>query len=145
MALFKWGTPEVIQTVLSTELNSLANGADAVSTTAIDNETDQYEFLALELSLASLTPTTGACVYVFLVPSIDGTNYDDNGGTITAPNSALVAVFELSTSTTTKRRTARGIRLDPFKYKLVVRNAAGVSLPSSGNTVKARRYNEQVS
>lgn len=145
MATIKWAVTEAIQSALTTELNSLANAAYSAVSAVIDNEADLYQFMALELVLASLTPTGTPSCSVYLLPAVDDTNYPDGGGATAPPLGTLIAVFDLSTSATAKRRTAVNIAIPPYKFKLLVLNSAGPALASSGNTLKYSRYNQQVS
>ena len=144
MATEKWASPESAGTALSTEFNSLADGSFTNASSAIDNETDLYLFMQLELVLASLTPTGQPRVDVYLITSLDGTNYADGGGSTAPPAHTLIFSFDLSTSTGAKRRVSQqAIEIPPLKFKLVARNGSGVSLASSGNTLKYRRHNLQ--
>lgn len=144
MATVSWATAESIATALSTDLNSLANGSYSAASAAIANSTGLYRYLNLELALASLTPTGTPTISVFLLPTIDGTNYEDGGGATAPPALSLVAVFDLSTSASTKRRARWNIPIPPVDFKLVLLNGSGVALASSGNTLKYRRHNESV-
>jgi hypothetical protein len=142
MATFKWATPEAEASALTTELNSLADAAFCTASSAIDNEAGLYENLMVELVLASLSPATGAYVDVWIDYSIDGTNYADAAKALQL--SALLCTFQLDTTAATAQRLfIGGLRIDPMKFKLQVRNKAGVSLGASGNTLKYSRYNEQ--
>ncbi|MCB0038685.1 MAG: hypothetical protein KDI56_09575 [Xanthomonadales bacterium] len=142
----KWTTPESIATALSTELNSLANGSYSAASSAIDNATGLYQFIELELYLASLTPVSGQSVTVYLLASADGTNYASGGGSVAPPSNALLTVFDLRAATATQRRVSRVLEIPPLSFKLVVGNASiasGVAFASSGNTLKYRRFNVQ--
>src|SRR4051812_10678267 len=136
----KWTAPEAIATALTTELNSLANSALSSASSAIDNETDKYLYMELELVLASLTPTGTPYCNVYLVKQIDGSNYEDN---TTSATHQIVAVFPLSTAGAAKRIIVSNILIPPCPFKLIVQNNCGPSLASSGNTLKYRRYYEQ--
>jgi hypothetical protein len=140
---FKWVAPESTASALTTELNSLANGSYSNASSAIDNETDLYEYISLELALASLNPTGSPYVAVYAVYSVDGTNYDDGGGATAPPAGTLLTTFDISTGSATKRRTRTGLVLAPLKFKLIVLNGTAVSFAASANTLKYRRYNEQ--
>lgn len=145
MAVDRWGSPESIATALSTDLNSLANGSYSAASSAIDNETDRYKFINLEVVLASLTPTGSPYVAIYAVYSLDGTNYADGGGSVAPRNSSLLAVLDTSTSTGAKRLVSGNHVLLPLKFKLVEYNALGVAMASSGNTLKYRRHNGDIS
>lgn len=144
MTTHKWLAPtESLTTALTTELNSLADGSYSAASAAIDNATDIYQWMVLELVLASLTPATSPYVAVYLIPSADGTNYADGGGATAPPAENLICVFSLSTSTGAKRRVSAPMMIPPLKFKLVLLNEANVALASSGNTLSYRRWNEQ--
>lgn len=140
---FSWDTPIAIASALTTELNSLANGSYTAASAAIDNETGLYEYMGAELALASLTPTGTPSASLFLVESLDGTNYADGGGSVVPANESLIGTFSLSTGVGAKRRILSKILIPPFPFKLIVLNNAGVALAASGNTLKVRRYNER--
>lgn len=136
----KWVTPETLTTALTTELNSLANAALSAQSAAIDNLTDLYQYMELELVLASLTPTGGPYCQVYLVKQIDGTNYEDLS---TSASHLVVASFPMSTAAAAKRIVVANILIPPCAFKLAVQNQAGPALAASGNTLKFRRYSEQ--
>lgn len=139
MAEIKWGTPESIQSILTTELNALGNGALSAVSGAIDNETDKYQFIALELILNTLTPTTGAYMTVYMVPQIDGTNFADNNVSI----AEILATFPLSISAGAKRTIRANIAIPPLQFKLSLENKANVTLNATNNILKFRRYNAE--
>lgn len=137
----KWTAPETIQTVLTTQLNSLANGAQSAASSAIDNETDLYRWAEVEVVLASLTPTGSPYVSILLIQSLDsGTNFEDLS---TSALHALVAALPFTTTTGAKRIVSRPFPIPPLQFKAVLQNQAGPALAASGNTVRLRRFNEQ--
>jgi hypothetical protein len=131
-----------LATVLSTELDSLANGAYSSASGAIDNTTDLalYDDLELNLDLTA-TPTANSVVEVFLVPSVDGTNYADSG---TPARNLLAGAFILQATSAAQRLAVRGVPLPPGLFKYVARNNCGQAFPASGTTIKRRPYNLQV-
>jgi hypothetical protein len=140
MATVKWVAPEAIASALTTELNSLANGGVSSASGAIDNETGLYQYISLELYLGSLNPTGTPIVQVYLISTLDATNYDDT----TPPTFNLLTTFDLTTGATAKRRTRWNIPIPPLAFKLIVKNGSGVAFASTTNTLKYRRYNAQV-
>lgn len=136
----KWVAPEAIATALTTQLNSLANGSICTASSAIDNLTDLYQYIELELVLASLTPTGTPYCLVYLQKQIDGTNDED---LTTSASHLVIATFPMSTAVAAKRIIVSNILIPPTSFKLAVQNQAGPALASSGNTLKYRRYNEQ--
>lgn len=132
--LIKLNTPNSYDSALSTGLNSLANGSSALSG-AIANGTDLYPYMDFSVILASLTPGTGGYLEVHICMLMDdGSNYED------LSSSTRVGVITLASGTAAKYGAVKGIPLPPGDFKIGLLNNAGVSLGSSGNTVKTRRY-----
>lgn len=138
MATFTWATPDAIATALSTDLNSLADGSYSAASSAINNETGLDLYLDLELVLASLTPTGQPYCAIFLLPTLDGTNYEDTPNASSMP----IAIFSFSTATAAKRKMMSNILIPPLSFKLVVLNDMNVALAASGNTLKYRLHSE---
>jgi hypothetical protein len=136
---FKWVAPEAIATAHSTSLNSLGSGSLSAASSTIDNETDLYEFLNLEVVLASLTPTGSPSVNIWASYSTDGTNFDDGS----TSEMELLAVLPLSTSASTKRVSRGNIPIRPLKFQIYVENKSNVAFAAASNTVKYRRTNLQ--
>lgn len=139
---FKWTAQSAQTTVLSTQLNSLADGAYSNASSAVDNTSNLHQWASAELVLASLTPTGSAYIAVYLLPT-QSSVYPDGGGA-TAPSAEnLWCVFALSTSGSVKNRVLMGLPIPPANFKLVLLNAAGASLAASGNTLKLTTYQDQ--
>lgn len=130
-------------TLLSTELNSLANNAgvvssvggtsgvfnNAVGTTNMDgNPRGKLEFL-MGGTVTALT--AGGAIQVWFLLSVDGTNFE-NG---TPPPRNPDVVIPLGALTTAQRVTRR-CSVPVGKFKVYAVNAAtGQAMPSSGNTL----------
>src|SRR5262245_50027807 len=138
----EWATPETLTTALSTELNSLADGSFCTASSAIDNSVaTRYPYIMLELVLASLSPASGAYVDGRNAYAADGTNSADHAKIL--QTSGWLATSHLDTTATTAQRIPPLIKsILPMKFKLAVRNKAGVALASSGNTLKYARQTE---
>lgn len=113
----------------------------------IDNTTNRYEFLDLELlyQLAA-TPAAGAPLKIFVLYAFGGTTYEDgipstNDGTAAAAPTqqptALVGVIGVTADTSAHRVTLKGIPLLPYKFKIVVNNGTAVALSTSNLVVNA--------
>lgn len=138
MSTLQFAAPSSAAVVLTTELNSLANAGTSALGPAWDNRTTRYKLMAIEVVLASLTPTTGAQITVYAVAATDGTNYGD----ITPATQVMCDAP--STSASAKRITTYGIPAGPFLVKFALRNDTGVALAAGSNTVKVWGYNEEL-
>lgn len=125
-----------IASILTTELNSLANNANSALSAAIDNTTalDLYCDLTFTVATQGAARSAGALIHVYLVPALDGTNYDATHE-VTAE---LCKTFGLDASTTARQSTVRDVPVPPGLYKLFVRNVTGQALASSGNILEHR-------
>lgn len=139
-----------IQTLATTELNSLANAAAALGV-EYDNSSNLYLWGIFELNVTFGTnPTAGSTVDLYLIPAPDGTNYDDNttGASGAAPSTCYMGGFPLRAVTTAQKvplglGILRGIELPPTKFKAFVINKSGQAFPASGSTLKMVPYRYQ--
>lgn len=138
------GYTAAISSKLTTELNSLADAATSALGTEIDNTTELDDTIDFQLDLASVTITsTSAYVVVYLVPTVDGTNYPDWGSSTYANYDAQYAVGSIAVknvSAAAARANLVGIPIGPGKFKIAIRNMTGAALAASGNTVGIRKY-----
>lgn len=130
-------------TVLTTELNSLANNAYSAVGTAIDNTSNGDQYGALDIVLASLNPTSGASLSLYLVQSLDGTNYEDAPSSTNPGSHTLVATVLVGTGAATKRVMSPWFYVPPGKFRFVLLNSAGVALAASANTVTLFTDNDE--
>jgi len=139
----KWNTPSSVASVLTTELNSLGSGSMSAASGAINNDTNLDIYVDLELVLASLSPTAGAFVAIYIAEAIDGTNYPaPSAADQRLQTNALLCTFALSTTAATAQRlVARNVVIPPGKFKIYLDNQAGVAFGASGNTLKMLPYN----
>lgn len=139
-----------ITSIMTTELNSLADNAAAIGA-EFDNSTGLWLFGLFELNVTFGTgPTAGSTVDLYIIPAPDGTNYDDavTGASGSAPSTSYVGGFPLRNVTSAQKvpiGVARRIELPPVKFKAFVINRSGQSFPSSGSTVKLVPYGYQTS
>ncbi len=143
MTTFKWIAPEAIVTALSTGLNSLASTAFSALSAEIDNETDLYFFIDLELSLASFTPGAGSpyCA-VYFVYDVSGTYEKTPDGT--SGDKPPDAIFPLEASVAQASIVViPNIPIPPLPFEITLKNVSGAALASANNTLKYRRHNRQ--
>lgn len=128
-------------TLLSTELNALANNGTALGA-AFDNTQGQagdgYALCDVELVVTYGTgPTSNTGVSLWFLGSQDGTAYED-GDNSTTPGRAPDVVFPLR-SVTTAQRVVRRAWLPWGKFKPLAKNdGTGQAMAATANTVKVR-------
>ena len=127
-----------IASVLTTDLNSLANAATSAATAALDNTTNLDLFADLTFTIATQggARSAGANVAVYMVQALDGTNYDD----VHSGTAELVAVFSLDAATTARQLSRRDIPIPPGLYKYLAVNNTGQTLAASGNLLEHRTH-----
>lgn len=124
-----------IQTVLSTELNSLANNAAALGS-AITLTSAGYLLAEVELvATFAAAPAATSAVSVWFLRDIDGTNYEDGSSSVT-PARRPDVVIDVRAVTTAQRNTKRCL-LPPGTFKaLALNDNTFAALAASGNTLK---------
>ncbi len=146
MAETKWSALETSATeILGTALDSLGAGSNKITTSAQSNDASSERFLygVWELNLAAqgTNRSTGARVDVYLLPTIDGTNYSYGGDSLDPSQSNYSFSFNLDDGALAARRVViDGIQLPPTDFHTLVINETGQAFASSGNTLKLRRY-----
>lgn len=137
-----------IATLMSTELNSLADSTNALASAAYNNTQgggggDGYAEGLLELVVTfGTSPATTGAVSVWFLAQPDGTNYEDGGSSVT-PARVPDLQFPLRAVTTGQRITRRTL-LPPGNFKPLVRNdSTGQSFAGSGNTLKVLPFTPQ--
>ena len=141
----KWETaPNSRSTVLTTELNALANGAFTGIGTEINNSVNLDQWGVFDIVLASLTPTAGAYLKLYLVQCIGGTTYEDAPSSTNPGYHMEVAVVSVTTGAAAKRIQTAAFRLPLGKFKVVLLNGAGVALGATLNTVTLYTGNDEV-
>lgn len=128
------------QTIDSLTDNEWTNLSDE-----IDNSSTKYMLADIELVLGSAAFTgTDSAIELYLVPSIDDTNYPDWTGNVTTDeqenNKHFIGSMTTSGATAAQRMTLRSVALPNGKFKFGIRSRAGVSLAASGNTLKWRPW-----
>ena len=136
MAIAKWATPSTRSSnILSTVLNSLANGSETATVT-YDNSTNKDLYAVITIKLGSITPSTGGSI-TLRVTLNDGTDTADKIGgdlytvPLTSGASAKVAVLNM-------------VRLYPYSLRFSIINNSGVTTAATGNELYVRPWNEDV-
>ncbi len=146
MSTVKWAAGWTSRsTVLTTELNALANGSRTAVGTEINNATnlDQYGKLELAVDFVS-APSAGAYVNVYALTAADGTNYEDGSSSLAPGSQCLVARIEVQAVTPAQRLTSQRFALDPAKTKFILENQTGQPFPATGSTLTLYTANDSV-
>lgn len=136
-----------MESLMTTELNSIANNANAIANTAWDNSLTAALWLDgdFRFNLATgITPAGSLSIELFLLPAIDGTNYPDGSATIVPSISHFRRQFFFRAVTGAQVSDIEAVRLPFHKFKALIINRLGVTLPSSGNILSftpTRRQN----
>jgi hypothetical protein len=129
---------DAIVSLMTTQLDSIANGSGSGLGVEFDNGATQWLFGDFELVLGTMTAATAnAPVDLYMVTAPDGTNYGQGGTTAQPPNFYKGSYVLLNT--TTSRLTIQGIPLPPCKFKTFLVNRSGQAF-GTGNTLKMLPY-----
>jgi hypothetical protein len=139
-----------ITTVLTTELNSLANNTYTQSSVAGSSgilTSTQYLLAEVELVCTfGVAPTANTGFSVWFIREVDGTNYEQGYTGSTQPVRAPDCVLPLQAVTTAQRVIVAAVPLPPGNFYVgILNNGTGQALAASGNTVKIRPYTPSVS
>lgn len=132
------------QTVLSTELNALANNAGAISTTAFDNATvlALWLFGDFELNVTfAAAPSANTFIDMYLLPSLNGTTFNDgtSGASALGVASNFIGSFPIRNVVTAQQLTlpvSAPVRLPLSLFKIQLINRSGVAFPAAGSTIR---------
>ena len=148
---FLWGTRQAATTLLTTELDALATANGSAASSAIDLTASGWQIGDLELFIASssLAFTSSSYVDVYFLPSTDGTNYPKytSGGSWKLASAnyrvATIAIHPATLSSTSIYEGKTGVLIPNAKFKVVLVNNTGVTLPANSNTLKLYPTPEQ--
>lgn len=126
-------------------LNSAADNEYTDLSDEVDNSTNKYPRCDVEIVLASAAFSgADSGIEVYIIPSMDGTNYPTwtgNGTTDEQENNGFFVGFATTTGTTAAQRMVlRDIELPNGKYKWAFRNRGNVALAASGNSASFRPH-----
>lgn len=126
-------------------LDSLTDNEYTDASDAVDNSTNKYMFADVEIVLASAAFTgADSGIEVYLIPSVDGTNYPTwtgNGTSDEQENNGFFVGFVSTTGATAgQRMVLRDVELPNGLYKWAFRNRGNVTLAGSGNSASWRPH-----
>jgi hypothetical protein len=138
VATIKWAGLASRGTVLTgSEVASLAaNTIGAVGAAVIDNSVnlDRWGWIEFVPGGSAFQPLVGGTLMIYLIPSLDGTNYDEGPATTTnlAGHLEVVTIQLKNTSASTHRAMSQqAFPLPPCKFKFAVFNKSGATIPAS--------------
>lgn len=146
MAELRFTAYDALQEYLTTALNALANNGNKLGA-AIDFAAagvDRKIYMDVEIYLASvnLSAQDNPAVNLWLLPRIDGVNFED-GADAVDPARAPDKVVALREVNGAQRVAARFLLTNPDQAKILIENKTGATLAGSGNTIKYRIYSEE--
>lgn len=148
MTIIKWGDVQTAESILTTELNSLADGGNKITTTAVSNdqtaELDVYADFILYLAAQGSARDSGAYVALYILPEVNS-QYPYGGDSLDPAGNLLVGAFQLDAATSARYAVVRNIVLPPDDFHVLVINETGQAFAASGNTLYMRRYNMESS
>ena len=145
MATIKYEAPTSVATLLSTELNGLANGANKI-TAAISNDAagELYLYADFELVIASTASRSSPTrVDMYILIELDGSNYSEGSDTVDPAENMWVGSFIALPGTLSNGLHIRGVELPPTDFKVLLVNNLGVAMAATLNTLKWAKYNLQ--
>lgn len=141
--------------IASASLSALATGGYAITTAGseINNvptsgSVVSYDMADLTITLSSaVTAGTGSpTIVVWVLPSVDGTNYPTPpGSTAAAAPPGLSYTFQQVPGVSTSTIVCPNIPIGPYKFRVMIQNNLGVAFPTSTtSTCKLQRRNMQM-
>lgn len=145
MAELRWVTYDTQESYLSSELTGVADNANKLGA-AIDFTTagsDRKLYLDVEFVLAStdLSGSTNPKINLWMLASLDGTNYSDGSDTVD-PAPAPDMIIPLRAFNGAQRVVTRFLRTTPYMGKILVENGTGATI-LAGAELNYRLYSEQ--
>lgn len=132
-------------TVLTTELNALANGAYTAAGAEYDNsaQLDVWGIAILSGTFA-VAPTLNSPLHLYALAALDGTNYQDGSASLRPPDDTYLGTFQLYNNASLQKVLTRPFRLKPVKLKFMGFNGSGQAMTASGHTITLYSFNRTI-
>jgi len=143
VSTYKWTVKDTPETLMTTELNSLAVGDRNITATVVSNddaaERDLYGDFRLYLDTQA-TARVNPNVMMWILPEVDGT-FPYGSGTLDPDTGLLEGAFGFDEATAARYAVMRGILLPPSDFHIILKNNTDTTFASSSNTLVLERYN----
>lgn len=140
VAAVKWEAAPSAVTILSTEMNSLANNTPTAASGEYDNSSNLnvYAWFELAVTFASNPSVTPPMVDLYMTRALDGTNHETGLAASGGANQQhlYLGSFQVLANTSAQRITLGPVLLPPTKLKFYIDNRSGQAMTSSGHTLK---------
>lgn len=145
MATEKWTAMTAANDVVPTQADGLADGSSADPGTEIDNATNKNRFAIAEfVGTFGSAPDAFASIDLYAAPAPDGTNYGNGNSTLAPSPTMYIGSFVVQANTNPQRLVTQRMEIPPCKFKLVVKNRSGASLPATV-TINLYTFNRDIS
>jgi hypothetical protein len=146
MTTVKWEAKAGVESVLTTELNSLADDGNKITTSALSNDASNelylYADFKLYLAEQGSARDSGGGVALYILPEVDS-DHNYGSDSLDPPVQHRVGFFEFDAAVTARESIIRGVLLPPSDFHVLVINETGQAFAASGNTLDMERYNMQ--
>ena len=142
----KWEAPASIQSYLTTELNSLSDGANKLGAkvdNVADGENEMFINLELHVAAQGSARDADAVVKIYILYAVDDTTFAFGDDSTDPAADSLLHVFSLDAVTTARRCAAVNLPIAPLDFKLLLMQDTGQAFASSGNTLKYRLHSTE--
>jgi hypothetical protein len=147
MSQEQWTAYDGIATLLSTELNAMADDANVLSA-AIDfteaaKARKPWMDIEIYLPIIDWSAQVNPALYIWVLPTVDGTNYEDGDATPTSPARAPDKIVPLREANSAQRLVARFLLTTPAQAKILIGNRTGAALSGTLNTLRYQLYSRE--
>jgi len=133
------------EAIPTASLNSIANAANAIGTTAIDNSGAlRNRYIEFDFALASidLSTQTSPAIYIWLLENIETTNYEDGSASVSpARNPDLIIPLRILNGA---QKVRGACMLRPGTVMALIGNRSGVAFAASGNTLYYKKFSDEI-
>jgi hypothetical protein len=132
-----------VETLMSTELNSLGIGGLKISASPFSNdaagELELYADFRLYLATQASARSAGANVTMWILPEVDGT-FPYGGDSLEPQGELIVQSFTFDAAVTARYAVIRDVPLPPSDYYILLKNNTGQAFAAANNTLVGERH-----